>query len=39
MLGGAAGNALIEEAEADLASQGVADPARHARTILPGFPG
>ncbi len=36
LLGGAEGSALVEQAEADLRSKGVVDPARHARTVLPG---
>jgi tetratricopeptide (TPR) repeat protein len=38
LLGGDEGAALVEQAEADLRSLGVEDPARHARTVLPGFP-
>jgi hypothetical protein len=38
LLAGSEGNELLAEAEADLRRMGVVDPARHARTILPGFP-
>lgn len=38
LLGGAEGETLVAQAEADLWSRGVADPGRHARTVLPGFP-
>lgn len=38
LLGGTEGSALVVQAEADLRSLEVEDPARHARAVLPGFP-
>jgi hypothetical protein len=38
LLAGSEGGALVAEAEAELRRMGVMDPARHARTVLPGFP-
>jgi hypothetical protein len=37
LLGGTEGSTLLTRAEAELRRLGVADPARHARAILPGF--
>lgn len=38
LIGGAEGEALVTQAEADLRNLGVDDPRRHARAILPGLP-
>lgn len=37
LIGGSAGDELVAQADAELRSLGVEDPATHARTILPGF--
>jgi hypothetical protein len=37
LLGGEEGEALVARTEADLRRMGVEEPARHARTVVPGF--